>query len=443
MKQRALAVTTDSTSYAQDEVLGLIGSVRRGDGCAYGYWLSGPAADGRRLVRSRKVVLAGEADVVRRIFQEYASGRSLRQIVHRFNLEGLPAPRGGLWSAAMLLGSGSRGTGLLRNKLYIGQIVSNKQRYYRDPTTGRRRTRPNPADAWIVEEAPDLRIIDQDLWNAVQARLAITSQRRPEASGNAVTRPSGATREASLIEGRVRCGVCDGAMSIGATGNRLVCLNSRERGICSNNRTVPQDHLQGRAIRELKLIIDRVTEIRRMDHRFTIEGATPETGNTWNAGSRRERGAQPINSVEPPGVSEDLHSLLQAAEILVADGNTRIAALSGQLGAETTSTAELPSAGENVHSLLRAAENLVAELNAAWLEFQKLKTPRPANVEEILPFYATLLADFDECLSAAGSTEPARQMLSKMVDTISIFPRPGRGAYTFQLLGPINWLLAR
>ncbi|RJF86434.1 hypothetical protein D3874_04830 [Oleomonas cavernae] len=390
-------MTTDSTRYAQDKVLGLVGSVRRGDGCAYGYWLSGPAADGRRFSKPRKVVLTGEADVVRRIFQEYASGRSLRQIVHRFNLEGLPAPRGGLWSAAMLLGSGSRGTGLLRNKLYIGQIVTNKQRYYRDPTTGRRRTRPNPADAWIVEEAPDLRIIDQDLWNAVQARLAITSQRRPDSSGSAVTGPSRAMRKASLIEGRVRCGLCDGAMSIGATGDRLVCLNFRERGTCSNNRTVSQDHLQGRTIRELELIIERVTEIHRMDHRFSIEGATPETGNTRNAELRR----QLISTGKPPSVSEDLHSLLQAAE------------------------------------------NLVAELKTAWLEFQKLKAPCSANVEEVLPFYATVLADFDECLTAAGSTEPAQLVLSRLVDTISIFPRPGRGAYTLQLLGPINLLLAR
>jgi hypothetical protein len=40
-------------------------------------------------------------------------------------------------------------------------------RYLKDPATGRRVSRANPAVAWITTEVPDLRIVDDDLWARV------------------------------------------------------------------------------------------------------------------------------------------------------------------------------------------------------------------------------------------------------------------------------------
>ncbi len=56
--------------------------------------------------------------------------------------------------------------------LYIGRLVWNRQHYVKDPSTGRRVSRLNPESAWIVTEVPELRIVDDGLWQAVKVRQA-------------------------------------------------------------------------------------------------------------------------------------------------------------------------------------------------------------------------------------------------------------------------------
>ena len=63
-----------------------------------------------------------------------------------------------------------RGTGLVNNELYIGRLVWNRLRYVKDPSTGKRVSRLNPESAWITTEVPELRIVDDALWEAVRAR---------------------------------------------------------------------------------------------------------------------------------------------------------------------------------------------------------------------------------------------------------------------------------
>ena len=56
-----------------------------------------------------------------------------------------------------------RRTGILHNELYVGRLVWNKQRYLKDPNTGKRLARINPESEWIVTNVPELRIVDDDL----------------------------------------------------------------------------------------------------------------------------------------------------------------------------------------------------------------------------------------------------------------------------------------
>ena len=86
----------------------------------------------------------------------------------------MPGPGGRPWGDTTIRGHALRGTGLLHNELYIGRLVWNRQRYIKDPTTGRRVARLNPESAWIIHEVPELRIVDDALWAAVQARLTAT-----------------------------------------------------------------------------------------------------------------------------------------------------------------------------------------------------------------------------------------------------------------------------
>ncbi|WP_304621035.1 recombinase family protein, partial [Paracoccus sediminilitoris] len=38
-----------------------------------------------------------EADIIRRVFRDFADGRSPKAITQRLNKEGIPGPRGQLW----------------------------------------------------------------------------------------------------------------------------------------------------------------------------------------------------------------------------------------------------------------------------------------------------------------------------------------------------------
>ena len=111
-----------------------------------------------------------EAEIVRRIFAEYAAGRSPRAIALRLNQGGVPGPRGGQWRDTAIRGHITRGTGILNNELYIGRLVWNRQQYRKDPSAGRRRSRLNDAERRVIEQVPDLRIIEDELWAAVKAR---------------------------------------------------------------------------------------------------------------------------------------------------------------------------------------------------------------------------------------------------------------------------------
>ena len=60
-------------------------------------------------------------------------------------------------------------SGILRVPQYHGEMIWNKVRYLKDPETGRRVPRLNPPEEWQHIDVPELRIIDEKLWIAVQA----------------------------------------------------------------------------------------------------------------------------------------------------------------------------------------------------------------------------------------------------------------------------------
>jgi site-specific DNA recombinase len=104
---------------AQKTHRGLEGRVRNGmsgGGICYGYDLV-PEQTGARCIDQ------AEALVVRRIFEEYAAGRSPRKIAMQLNAEGIPGPFGRPWRDTAIRGHITRGTGILNNELYVGRIV--------------------------------------------------------------------------------------------------------------------------------------------------------------------------------------------------------------------------------------------------------------------------------------------------------------------------------
>ena len=250
---------------AQKTHRGIEGRIRAGQsggGMSFGYRAPRRLRTDGTLVSGELEIVPVEAAIIQRLFIEYAGGVSPRSLAKTFNSEGIAGPRGGRWTASLLLGNGTRETGMLRNRLYAGERVWNRQRFIKDPMSGKRVSRPNPRAAWIVMQVPELRIIEPTLWAQVQARLetgrrsvAVTDDRsgplggQPETMGSRIGR---ARRPPWLLSGLVRCGLCNGPMSVVANGGRLGCANRRERGTCSNSRTLLRDKLLERVFVGLK-----------------------------------------------------------------------------------------------------------------------------------------------------------------------------------------------
>ncbi|MGE0418675.1 MAG: recombinase family protein, partial [Acetobacteraceae bacterium] len=208
---------------AQKTHRGLEGRVRAGrsgGGLPYGYRVARDS-DNADMTGARAIDEA-QAMVVRRIFADYVAGISPRRIARTLNQEGIAGPRGGRWTASLLLGNAAREIGVLRNRLYAGELVWNRQRFIKDPNTGKRVARPNPMSSWIVVPVPDLRIVVAPTWEAAQHRLQSTSLRvrgrqgtthQNTGTANTLAANRGrhlvaARRPPWLLSGLVRCGQC-------------------------------------------------------------------------------------------------------------------------------------------------------------------------------------------------------------------------------------------
>ena len=163
---------TDLANKTRRGLRGRVEAGRSGGGLTYGYdVVRTPRPDGTVEAGERRINDA-EAKVVRRIFCEYAAGQSPRAIALGLNRDGIAGPRGRGWGASTINGNAARGTGILNNHAYIGKLVWNKLRYVKDPETRKRRSTANKAEAVIEKDVPHLRIIEQDLWDAVKQRQA-------------------------------------------------------------------------------------------------------------------------------------------------------------------------------------------------------------------------------------------------------------------------------
>ena len=169
-----------SAMYLEDLVAktmrGIEGRIRAGRAMGappYGYRrvTSVRRPDGE-LERGLREIVPEQAAVVQRIFKCFAEGMPPAAIARMLNMEGVPAPERVGWSAMTFRGRPSHGDGILRNRHYIGELVWNRRERVVDPMSGEAHRRHNPTEARVVGLVPELRIIDDQLWAAVQARLA-------------------------------------------------------------------------------------------------------------------------------------------------------------------------------------------------------------------------------------------------------------------------------
>ncbi len=213
-------------------------------GNSYGYRIVRHLLDDGSVSTGIREIDTDQADVVRRIFAEYAGGSAPRRIARLLNAEDIPGPRGGLWNASTINGSRQRRNGILNNELYLGRIIYNRQRFIKDPETGKRRSRLNPEHEWIVKEVPELRIVDDETWGRVQR---IKSRYSSQCGNQRQT-----TKR--LLSGLVKCGCCGGSMTI-INRERYSCSARRERGTCDSPVGVKAAELEDRVLTGLKDVL--------------------------------------------------------------------------------------------------------------------------------------------------------------------------------------------
>ena len=207
------------------------------------------SAEGRRL-HVLRVVNQKEADVVRQIFTMYAGGLGFTRIAKRLNSEGVPAPRQSPrgWAPTAI-------REILYRPLYRGEIVYGKlQKIVRG---GTKKRRGRDEKDWIRLDAPELRIVAQDTWNTVQARLAKT-----KAGGKPLFRDQDSKY---LLTGMARCAHCGGPLeALGRDysrkkGRYYGCAYHRKRGtaICRNSLRVEQDVLDQVVLKAISDALDQ------------------------------------------------------------------------------------------------------------------------------------------------------------------------------------------
>jgi DNA invertase Pin-like site-specific DNA recombinase len=239
---------------------GRIEAGKSGGGNAYGYEVVHALGADGQLVRGDRKIDSEQATVICRIFKNYAEGLSPRAIALSLNHEGVTGPTGKAWGPSTINGNRQRGTGILNNEMYIGRLIWNRLRYVKDPETGKRISRPNPEDAWIIQDVPELRIVEQELWDKVKARQAkldaSSSPKIPNRNWGDRRRPK------YLFSGLMKCGECGGGAVIW-NQIRIGCGNARNKGTCSNKHTIRRDHLEAAVLDGLQhhLMDPELTEV--------------------------------------------------------------------------------------------------------------------------------------------------------------------------------------
>jgi DNA invertase Pin-like site-specific DNA recombinase len=295
---------------------------RRGQlGRALAGKIPGGKAYGYRLVEGHpgeRQVDKTEALVVRRIFRDSATGMSPQAIAKTLNAEGIPGPDGRQWRDTTIRGQVDRGTGILNNSLYVGRIEWNRCSYVKDPKSGKRVARPNPKDVWEVVNVPELRIIDDDLWEAVKLhQRELSFEIRRDERGNALNRVH---RRKFLLSGLLKCGCCGGGFSIVAQA-RYGCATHRSKGTCDNSMTVSRQEIEARVFAGLKeklLAPDLVREFIRMFqeemNRANAEREQQFTADRQQLDSIRRKIAGIVSAIEEGSYSRALGDRLADLE---------------------------------------------------------------------------------------------------------------------------------
>jgi site-specific DNA recombinase len=387
-------------SLAEKTRRGLEGRVlagKSGGGRSYGYDIVGMDASGQPVTGERKVNET-EAEVVREIFRRFAGGEGPRAIARALNERGVPGPYGRPWGDTTIRGHAKKGTGILNNTAYVGRPAWGRQRFIKDPLTGRRVSRLNPAGSEVVTEVPHLRTVDEELWEAVKLRPAEVSRPLTDAH---TTRPlNDLHRPRFLLSGLLTCGVCGGGFTITAK-DRYGCARRSRQGTCSNNRGIKRQELERRVLDGLRSSLVTPDLVAEFISEYQAE---------WNRLQSERRAAASRRDRQLADVRRRIAGIIEAIErgIITPTTKARLEAL---------------------------------EAEQAVLDRAPVEASLPAIHPNLAHLYRNKVARLEEELAHPQIAAEAKSVLRSLIKTIRVTPGAKRGEVTLELHGDLAAIL--
>ena len=203
---------------------------------------TGGRAYGYRIEKGHKVIDPAQAKVIRRIFQMRADGHSALAIVRALNADDIPAPGAAWartngkkpeWRASALIGDPRFGTGILSNPLYRGRAIWGRMKWKRQASDSSiRKPVPVPEREWIVHNVPHLRIVSDELFDAVQTiQSAETPLKKAIRKGIRMSPRRG--KGSYWLSGILVCDLC--GSNFQASGSESYSCPSNSAGKCKND----------------------------------------------------------------------------------------------------------------------------------------------------------------------------------------------------------------
>lgn len=382
---------------------GLRGRVEKGKaggGLCYGYDVVKRLNGDGEQVRGERKINEAEAEIVRRIFREFAAGKSPKAIAADLNRDGIPGPNGKAWGDTTIRGHVCRGTGIVNNELYAGVLVWNRLRYIKNPATGKRVSRVNPEAEWIRTEVQELRIVDEDLWQAARRRQEeISRQFENVTKGVRAYRAKHVNelrRPAFLFSGLLKCGCCGGNYGI-ITRDRYGCLNRYRRGTCDNGHTIRRDDIEQR-------ILSGLTE--RLVSAERVAKAVRAYAEALNSQNRERRAQVELDRKALEKIERGIAGIMAAIE----DGMYQ------------------PAMKDRMEELERQKADVLARMEQA-----------PEDVPDIHPniaeIYKAKVTQLSEALADPELRDQAAEAFRALVDEVVLEPGDKRGEVNATLRG--------
>ena len=348
---------------------------------------------GRPVIEAvRLEVDSAQAATIRRIFERYAAGQSMRRIACDLNADGIasPQPQKGRISQSWCQSAVHH---ILHAERYTGRVSWGKVKKIRNPETGKRVWRRRPESEWCKTNLPEQRIITDKLWNATQARMRTMHEVFGVGPNNGL-RSGRAAGSRYLFTGLLRCSLCGGSVTIvsGKAGNRedlrYGCSMHAQRGsaVCLNQVLIYRRALEEQLLAGLQA---KVLSPEALDRTLTRVQAAIE---------------KKLNAPQPDN---------RKLEQVKAEIERRIANCTGAV-----------ADGQPSRFLLAKLAELEQELNAVTRQLAGEKPGEAkSDLSDVRKFVEARLQDLRKLLSAEQTVAEARAAISNHVQRITLTPQ--------------------